>query len=73
MAKGYGGILFTGGGPGASSDRSARHALGAEVVLPLKDLGAVLKAALYQEYLSHADSQPEPQGNLLRITFVKAF
>ena len=65
--------VSTDGGPGSSSDLSSRHAIGAELVLPLSGAGAVLKAAAYQEYRAQAGSHLEPQGSLLRITFVKAF
>jgi hypothetical protein len=58
-------------GTGASSSKSERHAVGAEVVLPLMSSGVVLKAAAYKEYQSQAGTGPEPLGNLLRFTFVK--
>jgi len=58
-------------GTGASSNKSERHAVGAEVVLPLMSSGVVLKAAAYKEYQSQAGTGPEPMGNLLRFTFVK--
>lgn len=58
-------------GTGASSDKSERHAIGAEVVLPLMASGVVLKAAAYQEYKAQAGTGAEPLGNLLRFTFVK--
>ncbi len=60
-------------GPGASSDRSSRHAIGAEVVLPILSAGVFLKAAAYKEYRSEAGTGAEPKGNLLRFSFVKAF
>ncbi len=60
-------------GPGASSNNSSRHAIGAEVVLPILSAGVFLKAAAYKEYRSEAGSGPETQGNLLRFTLVKAF
>jgi hypothetical protein len=58
-------------GTGASSNKSERHAIGAEVVLPLMSAGVILKAAAYQEYEAKAGSGAEPKGNLLRFTFVK--
>ncbi len=58
-------------GTGASSNKSERHAVGAEVVLPLMSSGVILKAAAYKEYKAQAGSNPEPMGNLLRFTFVK--
>jgi hypothetical protein len=58
-------------GTGASSDKSSRHAVGAEVVLPLMSSGVILKAAAYKEYQSQAGTGAEPSGNLLRFTFVK--
>lgn len=60
-------------GPGASSNHSSRHAIGAEVVLPIMSAGVFLKAAAYKEYRSDAGTGPESMGNLLRFTFVKAF
>lgn len=60
-------------GPGASSDRSSRHAIGAEVVLPILSAGVFLKAAAYKEYRSEAGTGAEPKGNLFRFSFVKAF
>jgi len=58
-------------GTGASSNKSERHAIGAEVVLPLMSSGVVLKAAAYQEYQAQAGTGAEPKGNLFRVTFVK--
>jgi hypothetical protein len=58
-------------GTGAKSDKSERHAIGAEVALPLMSSGVILKAAAYQEYKAQAGAGPEPMGNLLRFTFVK--
>ena len=58
-------------GTGASNNKSERHAIGAEVVLPLMSSGVVLKAAAYKEYQSQAGTGAEPLGNLLRFTFVK--
>ncbi len=58
-------------GTGASSNKSERHAIGAEVVLPLMGSGVILKAAAYREYKAQAGTGAEPMGNLLRFTFVK--
>jgi hypothetical protein len=58
-------------GTGASTNKSERHAVGAEVVLPLMSAGVILKAAAYKEYQSQAGTGPEPLGNLLRFTLVK--
>ena len=63
--------VSTDSGTGASSSKSERHAIGAEVVLPLMSSGVILKAAAYKEYQSQAGTGPEPMGNLLRFTFVK--
>jgi hypothetical protein len=60
-------------GPGAGSAKSARHALGGEVVWPRMDIGLILKGALYREYRSAGGSGPEPRGTLLRLTLVKPF
>jgi hypothetical protein len=58
-------------GTGASSNKSERHAIGAEVVLPLMSSGVILKAAAYQEYQAQAGTGAEPKGNLFRVTLVK--
>ncbi len=58
-------------GTGASNNKSERHAIGAEVALPLMSSGVILKAAAYKEYDAHAGTGAEPLGNLLRFTFVK--
>ena len=60
-------------GPGASGNSASRHAIGAEVVLPILSAGVLLKAAAYKEYRSEAGTGPETIGNLFRFTFVKAF
>lgn len=60
-------------GTGASTNSASRHAIGAEVVLPIMSAGVFLKAAAYKEYQSDAGTGPEPMGNLFRFTFVKAF
>lgn len=60
-------------GPGATNFKSSRHAIGAEVVMPIMSAGVFLKAAAYKEYRSEGGSGPESQGNLFRVTFVKAF
>lgn len=60
-------------GTGASTNSASRHAMGAEVVLPILSAGVFLKAAAYKEYQSDAGTGAEPKGNLLRFTFVKAF
>jgi catechol 2,3-dioxygenase-like lactoylglutathione lyase family enzyme len=61
-------------GPGATSDRGERHAIGVEVVYPLmKEAGVMLKAAYYDEYSAKGGSGAQPKGSTLRFTFVKAF
>lgn len=60
-------------GPGATSNKSSRSAIGAEVVYPILSAGLFLKGALYKEYAAEAGSGPEPKGTLLRATLVKAF
>lgn len=59
-------------GPGASADKSSRHALGAEVVYPLAP-GTALKGAVYKELRAEAGTGPQAKGTLLRLTLVKAF
>lgn len=65
--------VSTDSGTGASANKSKRHAIGAEVVLPLISSGVILKAAAYQEYKVQAGTGANPRGNLLRFTFVKFF
>lgn len=60
-------------GAGASDVKSARHALGAEVVWPRMDIGLILKGAFYREYRAQGGSGPEPRGSLLRATVIKPF
>lgn len=60
-------------GPGASTSKSARHAVGAELVYPVPGAGMFLKGALYKEFSAKAGTGPEPKGSLLRLTLVKAF
>lgn len=60
-------------GTGATGSRSARHAVGGEVVYPLMSSGVILKAALYKEYSAEAGTGAEPKGTLLRFTVVKVF
>ena len=59
-------------GPGASLDKSSRHALGAEVVYPVAP-GTALKGAVYKELRAEAGTGAQPKGTLLRLTLVKAF
>lgn len=59
-------------GPGASFDKSSRHALGAEVAYPLAP-GLVVKGALYKELHAEAGTGAMPKGTLLRMTLLKAF
>ena len=59
-------------GPGASANKSSRHALGAELVYPLAP-GTALKGAVYKELRAEAGTGPQPKGTLLRLTLVKAF
>lgn len=60
-------------GPLATTSRSGRHALGAEVVYPIMSAGVILKAAAYKEYSAKGGSVPEPKGSLLRFTLIKMF
>jgi hypothetical protein len=61
-------------GTGATANKSARHAIGAEVVYPLmKEAGVMLKAAYYNEYSAKGGTNPEPKGSTLRFSFIKAF
>lgn len=65
--------LSADGGAAAVPGKASRHAMGAEVVWPLADLGLFLKAAAYKEYRVSGGSGPEPKGSRLRLTLVKAF
>lgn len=60
-------------GPGASGDKSARHALGAELVYPVPGAGVFLKGAFYKEFSAKGGTGPQAKGSLLRFTLVKAF
>jgi hypothetical protein len=60
-------------GPGASTHKASRHALGAELVYPVPGAGLFLKGALYKELSAEAGTGPQPKGSLLRFTLVKAF
>ena len=60
-------------GPGASGDRAARHALGAELMYPVPGAGMVLKGAVYKEISAKAGTSPQGKGLLVRLTLVKAF
>ena len=59
-------------GPGASLNKSSRHALGAAVVYPMAP-GLALKGAVYKELRAEAGTGPQPKGSLVRLTLVKAF
>ena len=60
-------------GPGASTHKASRHALGAEVVYPVPGAGMFLKGALYKELSAEAGTGAQPKGSLLRFSLVKAF
>lgn len=56
-------------GPGATTDRARRHAVGAELVYPIAGAGVFLKAAAYKEF----NVRNTTKGSLVRFTLVKAF
>lgn len=60
-------------GPGATSHRSSRHAIGAELAYPIPSAGMTLKGAFYKEVSAKAGSNALPKGSLVRLTLVKAF
>ncbi|HBD33748.1 MULTISPECIES: SphA family protein [Cupriavidus] len=60
-------------GPGASTSKASRHALGAELVYPVPGAGLFLKGAFYKELRAEAGTGAQPKGSLLRFTLVKAF
>ncbi|MCL2658808.1 MAG: transporter, partial [Betaproteobacteria bacterium] len=60
-------------GPGATTDRAARHAVGAEVVYPVPSVGLSLQAAVYDEFSAKAGSTPQTKGTLVRFTVIKTF
>jgi len=60
-------------GPGATSQHSSRHALGAELVYPVPGAGVFLKGAVYKEVSATAGTGALPKGSLVRFTVVKAF
>ncbi|GAB4400525.1 MAG: hypothetical protein OHK0048_15730 [Rhodoferax sp.] len=55
------------------SDKYRRHAVGAEVSLPLLDKGVVLKAAAYKEFSAKGGTDPMAAGSTVRFTLVKFF
>lgn len=59
-------------GLGASTNKSSRHALGAELVYPLAP-GMAIKGAFYKEIRAEAGSSPLAKGSLARLSIVKAF
>ncbi|QNN55335.1 transporter [Diaphorobacter ruginosibacter] len=60
-------------GAGASTHRSSRHAVGAEVVYPIPSAAVFLKAAAYKEVRAEAGTGAYPKGSLVRFTIVKSF
>jgi hypothetical protein len=54
-----------------ASQKYRRHALGAEVALPLLDRGVILKAAAYKEFSAKGGSEPQASGSTVRFTLVK--
>lgn len=60
-------------GAGASTNKAARHAVGAELVYPVPGAGVFLKGAVYKEFSATAGTGPQPKGSLVRFTLVKAF
>ncbi len=60
-------------GPGAFNDKASRSSVGAELTYPMPSLGLFLKGAFFHEYYSKASTNPEPKGQLLRFSLVKAF
>lgn len=60
-------------GTGASGNKAARHAVGAELVYPVPGAGVFLKGAVYKEVSAKAGTGPEPKGSMVRFTLVKAF
>lgn len=60
----------TSSGPGASAAKPRKNAVGVEVDIPFADHGFFLKAAGYHEY---GASGGATEGNLLRLSLVKAF
>jgi hypothetical protein len=60
-------------GPGATTDRAARHAIGGEVAYAVPSAGLSLQAAVYDEFSAKAGSTPQTKGTLVRFTVVKAF
>lgn len=57
----------------AASAKCGRHALGAEVSLPLFDEGLILKAAVYKELSAKGGAAPQAAGSTVRATIVKVF
>jgi hypothetical protein len=60
-------------GPGATTSRAARHAIGAELVYPVPSAGLSLQGAIYKEFSATAGTAAQTKGTLARITIIKAF
>lgn len=60
-------------GAGMTDQKSARHAIGAELVYPVPGAGLFLKGAFYKEFSVKAGNGAEPKGSMVRLSLVKAF
>ena len=60
-------------GPGAGRFHNARHAVGGQLSYIFWREKIMLRAAYYKEFHAQAGTGLEPQGSLLRLTFIKAF
>ena len=56
-----------------ASAKYRRHAIGAEVALPMFDKGVILKAAAYKEFSAKGGAAPQAAGSTVRATLVKFF
>ncbi|MCL1960611.1 MAG: transporter [Desulfovibrionaceae bacterium] len=60
-------------GPGATTDRAARHAVGVEVMYAVPSAKVTLQGAVYKEVSATAGSAAQTKGTLVRFTVIKAF
>jgi hypothetical protein len=60
-------------GPGATTGRAARHAIGAELMYAVPSAGLSLQGAIYKEVSATAGTAAQTKGTLVRITLIKAF
>lgn len=60
-------------GPGATTSRAARHAIGGELSYAIPSAKLTLQGAVYKEVSARAGTAAQPKGTLVRFTVIKAF